>query len=54
VVKAFLEKDINRNSCTTWQWLCWIKLLSAITYGLKTLQSLLGNRKVDVLHGKIW
>jgi len=24
VVKTFIERDINRNNCTTWQWLCWI------------------------------
>ena len=22
VVKTFIERDINRNNCTTWQWLC--------------------------------
>jgi len=24
VVKAFIKRGVNQNSCTTWQWLYWI------------------------------
>jgi len=37
VVKAFIKRGVNRNSCTTWQWLYWIKLFKAITGERKTL-----------------
>jgi len=49
VAKAFIKRDISRNSCTTWQYLYWIKVVSAITFELKTLESLLCNTKVDTL-----
>jgi len=29
VPKAFIIRDVDRNSCTTWQWLYWIKLLGS-------------------------
>jgi len=41
VVTTFVERGVERNSCTTWQWLHWIKLLNTNTVELKTLQSLL-------------
>jgi len=41
VVTAFVKKGVERNSCPTWQWLHWIKLLNTITVEQKTLQSLL-------------
>jgi len=34
VVKTFIKRDFSRNSYTTWQWLHWIKLFSAITVEL--------------------
>jgi len=30
-MKAYIRWDFIRNSCTIWQWLCQIKLFSAIT-----------------------
>jgi len=51
-VKTFIKRNVSRNSCTTWQLLYWTKLFSAITFGLKQLQSLLSNKKADVLLGK--
>jgi len=37
VVKTVVTKGINRNGCTTWQWLYWKKLFNAITVERKTL-----------------
>jgi len=54
VVKAFNKRDVSRNSCTTWQYLYCIKLFSVITFELKSLQSLLNNKKADVLRGRVW
>jgi len=31
VVKAFIKRDINRNSCTTWHWLYRMKLFREIS-----------------------
>jgi len=30
LVNAFIKKSVNRNGCTAWQWLHWIKLFIAI------------------------
>jgi len=54
VVTALNKRDVSRNSCTSWQWLYWIKLFSAITFELKTLQSLLSNQNMDLLRGTAW
>jgi len=45
VVTAFVKRGVERNSCTTWQWLYSIKLLNTITVEHKTLQSLLSIKK---------
>jgi len=34
---AFIRMDFSRNSFTTWQWLYWMKLFSAISAELKML-----------------
>jgi len=31
VVRAFVETDVERNRCSTWQWLCWTELFNTIT-----------------------
>jgi len=54
VVTAFVKKGVERNSCPTWQWLHWIKLLNTITVEQKTLQSLLSINKVYVPPGMVW
>jgi len=45
VVNAFIEKSVNRNVCTAWHWIYWIKLFIAITVERKTLYSLLSIQK---------
>jgi len=45
VMKAFIKRNVSRNSCITWQWLYEMKVLSAITFEFKMLQSLLSNMK---------
>jgi len=29
VPKAFIIRDVDRNRCTVWQWMYWIKLLGS-------------------------
>jgi len=54
VVTAFVKKGVERNSCATWQWLHWIKLLNTITVEHKTLRLLLSIKKAYVPPGMDW
>jgi len=54
VVNAFIKKSVNRDGCTAWQWVYWIKLFIAITVERKTLYSLLSIQKAYVPAGMVW
>jgi len=54
VVNTFIKKSVNRNGCTAWQWLPWIKLSIAIAVERKMLYSLLSIQKAYVPAGMVW